>query len=147
MTGHATTQASSRIEQSYAYPRGMQWTPDKIRREREARGLSQTALAHLLSEAQPDNSVSRRSVTAWENNEATPAGRNLAALDKVLAPPTDTPDGPTLASATLLQLLDELMQRLRQLGAGETGAAGLPDRDVHLPRRNGSTQRESGTHG
>jgi transcriptional regulator with XRE-family HTH domain len=143
MTGTSSPPATRSDTQDYAYAPGVHWTGEKIRREREARGLSQEQLAHLLSAAQTDNTTSTRSITAWENNESRPSGRNLAALDRVLAPHDTT--GPTLTEATELELLAELARRL--------GIAGrLPDRDLRLPRRNRSdtyppSQGETGAGG
>jgi transcriptional regulator with XRE-family HTH domain len=129
MTGIAQAQAIRRDTHTYAYTFAVEWTETNIRRERESRGLSQRRLAQQLSAAQPDNTVSERSVTAWENGESRPSGRNIAALDRVLGPGPDT-SSPTLTGATDLELIGELARRMGLHGHGQ-----LPDRDLRLPRR------------
>jgi transcriptional regulator with XRE-family HTH domain len=86
----------------------VEWTPEEIRRRRDARGLSQQDLADALQ-------VSRRAITNWETGAAEPRGKSLRGLDRVLGD-TTTPET-SLRDATVLELLAELAGRYATLEA------------------------------
>lgn len=133
------------------YSAAMLWDASTIKHEREARGWSQRVLAERLSAAQPDGSVSARSITDWERGKATPTGRNLSALDRVfaVAPTTVTtvaagtlPPGvieAALEEASHLQLLTQLAKRLSRLGPEDVV---LPSEPLRRPRADNPSRTE-----
>jgi transcriptional regulator with XRE-family HTH domain len=113
-----------RSEHFCAYPVRVEWTPEEIRRRRDARGLSQQDLADALQ-------VSRRAITNWETGAAEPRGKSLRGLDRVLGD-TTTPET-SLRDATVLELLAELAGRYAALEAAthrgdQSAPAGEPQR-------------------
>ena len=117
MTGTLLRQVGGGSAHKCAYTAVVQWTPEAIRREREARGWSQRKLAEELRKSAPEFKVGLRSVTAWENGESMPSGRNLAALDRVLGDTDGDADDPATAIApgqplagALIQLGEALVQ-------------------------------------
>jgi transcriptional regulator with XRE-family HTH domain len=111
-----------RNEHFCAYPVRVEWTPEEIRRRRDARGLSQQDLADALQ-------VSRRAITNWETGAAEPRGKSLRGLDRVLGD-TTTPET-SLRDATVLELLAELAGRYAALEA----ATHRGDQPAGEPRR------------
>lgn len=111
MTGSRQQQVKAGDTHSYAYTEVVQWTPETIRREREAKGWSQRELREAISST--GATVSLRSITAWERGESKPSGKNLAGLDRVLSPAEPRP-GPSLASATDIELVGEFLRRLSE---------------------------------
>jgi len=96
--------------QKCAYTAAVNWPPDRIRREREARGWSQRKLRDAIVASSPDGKLSLRAVTAWEAGESKPSGRNLAALDRVLA--AEEPAANPLEHVDDLELLAEVAKRM-----------------------------------
>lgn len=95
----------------------MKWTPEEIKRRRAERGLSQSELGRLLADVLGENEpIARRTITNWENGHAEPRGRNLHALDQVLASEPNADDIP-LSRASFMQLLAELARRYAELDA------------------------------
>lgn len=108
-----------------AYPSGVQWTPEEIKRRRQARGWSQQQLAEALG-------LSRRAVTNWETGNTEPRGANLRALERELGDHDDD-ENVSLRDATDAQFLAEVARRVAR-GARKdqppirTVTAGPPER-------------------
>lgn len=116
---------SRRIYEHFcAYPLRVDWTPDEIRRRRDAKGLSQEELGQRLGE-HLDKPVSRRAITNWETGVAMPHGRNLRALDLVLGD-QPTGDDPPLSLADDLELLAEIARRMASRRVRDGGTPPLP---------------------
>lgn len=127
---------------AYACP--VRWTPEEIKRRRDAKGLSQQELGDLIG-------ASRRAVTNWETGKSEPRGSNLRALEKALAPDDDDQD--TSEDAVLRRAPDSkfwLEAARRAMRNAETnpsnttpqrgGHGSLPDhlRDTQSGERRGS---------
>lgn len=106
MTGTQAWQPLAGDTQFYAYTADVQWTPETIRRARDARGWTQQRLADELSN---HVKTSLRAVTAWELDESKPSGKRLIALNKVFGDIAEDfdPDGmlANLTDAEVQQLL------------------------------------------
>lgn len=122
--------------QKCAYTSLVQWTPERIRREREARGWSQRQLREAITASSADGKISLRAVTAWEAGESMPSGRNIAALDRVFAAAPETESNrDALASVDDLELLAEVARRMAGGNAGRpTGTQNIttPGANQHL---------------
>jgi len=107
-----TTQGTLRSDAHIcAYAAHVDWTPEEIRRRRDAHGLSQDELGRrIAAHLGLDKPVSRRAIVNWENGTAVPHGRNLRALDHVLGAQTSS-DDPPLSQASYMDLLAELARR------------------------------------
>lgn len=94
-----------------AYSVRVEWTKAEIKRRREAKGLSQEALAKRLG-------LSRRAITNWETGVREPRGSSLRALEAELG------DAPTpevsLKSASLMEVFANLAGRYADLEARHT---------------------------
>jgi transcriptional regulator with XRE-family HTH domain len=121
-----------------AYSSAVHWTPQEIRRRRNAKGWSQSEAAAAVG-------VSRRAITNWETGVARPSGSNVEALDRALG---DAPVAePTLRGATDLEFAAEVMRRLGLRSTpGTDGADGapveLPAEDLAWPRRTRKTRKD-----
>lgn len=80
MAGERTVHTCGRDAYLCVYGEGVEWTAEKIKTERQKRGLTQAELAKLVS-------ASTRTITSWEAGDASPQGRFLHALDKALLDP------------------------------------------------------------
>lgn len=116
MTGTVDQQVSAGLSSFKQYPAPVEWTAAKIKQIREARGWSQRALAEALTAAQPEGSVSARSITDWERGKAVPSGRNLSALDRVLGDGDRASPGRDLSEFADYELLAEIAARLARGG-------------------------------
>jgi len=126
-TAHLTiNHPPPRHEHKCAYSSAVHWTPQEIRRRRNALGLSQEEAAQLVG-------VSRRAWTNWETGVARPSGANLDALDTALG---DAPlPEPTLRGASDLEFAAEWLRRMGMRGDGATEPVELPAEDLAWPRR------------
>jgi transcriptional regulator with XRE-family HTH domain len=147
-----------RSTQDYAYARRvMEWTPEAIRQARGRKGWSQAELARALSKAQPgEKGTHPRSITDWETGKATPSGRNLAALERVLGPDVRPVSGELIAwaldEATDMELIAALARRLSRT---TPAAVPLPEEaltfrtadspDSDSPRNTDEPRQESAT--
>lgn len=104
-----------------AYAVAVDWTPQKIKNRRTAKGWDQNRLATELG-------VSRRAITNWETGQADPQGKNLRRLDAVLgdAPQPDV----SLQGASDAEFIAEMARRLAQ----RDSAPQLPTEDLWWPR-------------
>jgi len=132
----------------------MDWTPEEIRRRRDARGLSQDELGRRLAEHLGLNKpISRRAIVNWENGTSVPHGRNLRALDHVLGAQTSA-DDPPLSRASYMDLLAELARRYaRATGSNNQPRPSTGNRyvvyteDVPSPDHLASDQLDAGEQG
>ena len=117
VSGMPPTQADAHI---CAYSARVDWTPEEIRRRRDAKGYSQEELGQRLGE-HLGKPVSRRAITNWEAGSATPHGRNLRALDLVLGDEPDAKD-PPISQASFMDLIAEITRRYARAATprGET---------------------------
>ncbi len=94
----------ARIEHISAYAALVRWTPAEIKKQRDARALSQDQLAKLVG-------VSRRAITNWETGQAEPRGSNLRALELTLGGQQEREDLSLIPAADLAA---ELIRRLTE---------------------------------
>lgn len=92
------------------YRRVVRWTPESIRKRRDALGMTQEQLAERVG-------ASLRTVWGWEDG-VTPQRKWTEKLNEVLGPPSaDTPRQESLAEKGAAQLVAEIAERLTELAS------------------------------